>query len=310
MPSAPLDGLKSEMPSTEVLFDDGADPKRSARLAKTVDTVVVFAEQFSAEGHDAVDLKLPNNQDVLIEAIADANPKTVVVLQTGVPVMMPWLDRVAAVLQAWYSGQRGGLAIARVLSGAVNPSGRLPLTYPATLQQLPNPVLPGSERIVYRPGSDLYDMPKEQAPLVVRYPEGSDVGYRWYARENLEPLFPFGYGLSYTNFDMSIVRLSAESAVVEVRNSGAQSGAMVAQLYLVERAGKPLHRLIGFARVELAAGESRQLEVMLDPRMMANWQDGGWVQPKGAYSVALSSDATRPVDRHTINLPERKWTDS
>ena len=310
MPSAPLDGLKSEMPNTEVLFDDGTDPKRSARLAKTVDAVVVFAEQFSAEGHDAVDLNLPNDQDRLIEAIADANPETVVVLQTGVPVMMPWLDRVAAVLQAWYSGQRGGMAIARVLSGAVNPSGRLPITYPKTLQQLPNPILPGSERIVYRPGSDLYDMPKEQAPLVVRYPEGSDVGYRWYAREKKQPLFPFGYGLSYTNFDMSIIRLSPDSAVVEVHNSGSKSGAMVAQLYLVERAGEPIHRLIGFQRVELAPGETRQLEVMLDPRLMADWQAHGWVQPEGTYSVALSSDATRPVDLHTIKLPERKWTDS
>ena len=208
MPSAPLAALKEQYPQAAVYFDDGSDPARAAEAARGADVVIVFAEQFRYEGRDVPGLNLPDKQDELIEAVAGANRRTIVVFETGGPVAMPWIDRVPAVVQAWYPGNRGGHAIARVLSGAVNPSGRLPVTFPVAAAQIPNPVLPGQNLIDAAQGKDVRALPKEQQVLPVTFPEGSDVGYRWYAKKGLKPLFPFGHGLSYTTFQTSAPKLS------------------------------------------------------------------------------------------------------
>ena len=129
-PSPPLEALRRRLPSTVVDYDDGLDPERAGRKAENADAVIVFADQYLTEGADARSLALPNGQDRLVERVAEANPRTVVVLETGGPVLMPWLDRTAAVLEAWYPGQKGGEAIADILVGLVDPSGRLPVTFP------------------------------------------------------------------------------------------------------------------------------------------------------------------------------------
>lgn len=303
MPSAPLAGLQEHFPKADVVFDDGSDPARAAEMARRADIAIVFAEEFRAEGHDTLDLRLPDGQDALIEAVAAANPRTAVMLETGGPVLMPWLDKVPVVVQAWYAGNRGGHAIARVLSGEVNPSGRLPVTFPASLQQLPNPVLPGSNEIKPKLGSDLYDMPKREEPLEITYPEGADTGYRWYARKGFEPLFAFGHGLSYTRFKTTDLKVSGEAATVRVRNTGKRAGATVAQLYLVSRAGDAERRLVGFQRVELAPGESKQVSITIEPRLLADWKDGGWSMPAGVYTFAVGDSAQQLGPTADIKLP-------
>lgn len=307
MPSAPLDAIRQQYPQAIVSFDDGSDPARAARAARDADVAIVFAEQFRHEGRDVPGLNLPDEQDALIESVADANASTVVVLETGGPVAMPWIDSVPAVVQAWYAGNRGGQAIARILSGAVNPSGHLPVTFPVASAQIPNPVLPGQNLIDAAGGKDVRTLPKEQQVLPITFPEGSDVGYRWYAREGFEPLFAFGHGLSYTTFQTSALNLSGTTATFTVRNTGRRAGADVAQLYLVSQAGEPKQRLVGFQRVELAPGESKQVALHIDPRLLADWKDGGWHMPAGSYRFALGESAARLGPAVEIKLPERSW---
>jgi beta-glucosidase len=170
-PSSPVKAIKAKAVGAEVRFIDGAYPAAAAGLAKGADAVVIFATQWMIEGEDVPDLTLPNGQDALIAAVAAANPKTVVVLETGGPVLMPWLSKVGAVVEAWYPGAKGGDVIADLLFGDVNPSGRLPITFPAEPSQLPRPEIPGFG------GHD-------EAQLDVDYDiEGADVGYRWFARK-------------------------------------------------------------------------------------------------------------------------------
>jgi beta-glucosidase len=310
MPSAPLAALKEQYPQATVSFDDGSDPARAAQAARSADVVVVFAEQFRYEGRDVLSLNLQDNQDGLIEAVAAANQRTIVVLETGGPVAMPWIDQVPAVLQAWYPGNRGGQAIARVLSGAVNPSGRLPVTFPVAATQIPNPVLPGQNLIDAAQGKDVRTLPKEQQVLPITFPEGSDIGYRWYARKGLKPLFAFGHGLSYTTFRTSTPKLSATAATFTVHNTGKRVGADISQLYLVSQAGQPKRRLVGFQRVELGAGETKQVVLNIDPRLLADWKDGGWNMPAGRYRFALGERADRLGPAVEISLPARSWRNS
>ncbi len=307
MPSAPLDALKEQFPHATVSFDDGSDPARAAQAARRADVVVVFAEQFRHEGRDVPNLSLPDNQDGLIETVAASNPRTVVVLETGGPVAMPWIDKVPTVLEAWYPGNRGGQAIARILSGVVNPSGHLPVTFPAASTQIPNVVLPGQNLIDAAGGKDVQTLPKDEQILRITFPEGSDVGYRWYARQGLKPLFAFGHGLSYTTFQTSAPKLSGTTATLTVRNTGKRAGAQVAQLYLVSQAGQPKKRLVGFQRVELAPGESKRVVLEIDPRFLADWKNGSWHMPAGVYGFALgkSADALGPTVE--ISLRERNW---
>jgi beta-glucosidase len=299
MPSSPLTNLRQLLPQAEIGYDPGTDLAAVSAKAASADVVIVFAEQLTAEGRDVPDLDLPNGQNQLIAALAKANPHTVVVLETGGPVAMPWLDQVPAVLEAWYAGNNGGAAIARVLTGAVNPSGRLPLTFPRMLSQTPNPVLPGSALAARAAdlGKSLYDMPSSEQKLEVEYPEGADVGYRWYERKGAKPLFAFGYGLSYTSFRYAGLSLQGGdtiSAKFSVTNSGPRAGVEVAQLY-VKVDG--VNRLAGWSRVSLESGETRQLTIVAEPRLLANFnvRQRNWRIAGGRYrvTVSASSDTSR-----------------
>ena len=285
-PSSPLKALRAALPGAQVTFVPGDYPRAAAAAARGADLAIVFATQWTTEGEDVPDLSLPDGQDQLIEAVAAANPRTVVVLETGGPVLMPWIARVPAVLEAWYPGARGGEAIARILTGAVSPSGRLPITFPADEQRLG--AIPGAG---LPPGS-----PAEADYRAV----GSDVGYRWYAREGVRPLFAFGHGLSYTRFGYEGLQVRGGrtlQASFEVANTGARAGAEVAQVYLVSAAGRPVRRLIGFSRVELKPGERRRVTVEADPRLLGRYEEAahGWRVDGGLYRVEVGGASDGPA---------------
>jgi beta-glucosidase len=197
---------------------------------------------------------------------------------------MPWRDKVRGIVQAWYSGQAGGQAIAEVLTGRVNPSGRLPITFPADLAQTPRPTLPGLGAAW-------------GTPITVRYDEGAEVGYRWYAKQNLKPMYAFGHGLSYTTFDYSDLNVRGGDTVTasfKVTNTGTLTGAVVPQLYLIEAPNDKRMRLLGFERLELAPGESRQVTLeAADSRLLARFDTkaGQWRIAPGAHRIALGKSA-------------------
>ena len=295
----PLDGLRAQMPGTTISFVDGKDVAAAVAAAKSADMVILFAEKFASEAVDHEDLSLGEGQDALIDAVASANAKTVVVLQTGNAVLMPWHDKVPAIVSAWYAGQRGGAAIASVLTGAVNPSGHLPVTFPANVDQLPNPRLPGSDA----PPADketraVYGLQAGTKPFEIHYPEGSDGGYRWFDAKKLKPLYPFGHGLSYTSFAYGDLKLSGGKALkvsFTVTNTGARAGADVPQVYIV-RPGKA-KRLIGWAKPDLKPGEKRTVTVTTDPRVIADYdaKAGRWIVPPGEVRVEVARSAMEPV---------------
>ncbi|MBB5705446.1 beta-glucosidase [Sphingopyxis panaciterrulae] len=293
---APLAALKEGLPGAKVGFDPGLYPQDAAALAARSDVAIVFVSKYEAEGFDSPDLSLPGGQDAIVAAVAAANPNTIVVLETGNPVAMPWLDKVKAVVAAWYPGQEGAAAIADVLTGKVNPSGRLPISFPAATDTLPRPTIPS------------YGTP-EHTRVTVRMNEGSDVGYRWNARTGTKALFPFGHGLSYTRFASSGLRTDGATATLTVRNSGDRAGATVAQLYLVSRDGQPMQRLVGFRRVELAPGAEQTVEMTIDPRLLATWNGDGWTIAKGDYRFAIGDDAETLSAPVTVAMTARSWRD-
>jgi beta-glucosidase len=288
--SSPLEALRALRPGAEIQFDDGGDPARAAALAAGAEVAIVFATRPEEEGMDAIAPDLPYAQDALIAAVAAANGRTVVVLETGNPILMPWLSKVGAVLQAWYPGQRGGPAIAKILTGEVSPSGRLPISFPAGVAQLPRPAIPGFDPENRKP----LGLGAKVAPFAVPFPEGADVGYRWFERTRAKPLFPFGHGLTYTRFDYS--RLTAKggealTTTFTLTNTGKRPGTEVAQLY-VAPPGRT-HRLVGWARVTLAPGESRQVTIQADPRLLASYdvEAGGWRRAGGVYDLHVGKAA-------------------
>jgi beta-glucosidase len=299
LPSSPKAELERLLPGAQVDFDPGTTPAEAALLARRSDVCVVFAIRVEGEGFDLPDLSLPWGQDAVIEAVAKANPNTIVVLETGNPVAMPWRDDVRAIVQAWYPGQAGGQAIAEVLTGAVNPSGRLPITFPADLAQTPRPELPGL--------GDPWG-----TPTTIRYDEGADVGYRWFARRGERPLYAFGHGRSYTSFehgDLAVTGGDTVTATFTVTNTGEREGADVAQLYLTEAAGEARLRLLGFERVELGPGERRTVTVTADPRLLARYDAaaGEWHLAGGAYRVALGRAADDLGPAAEVQLAERRF---
>jgi beta-glucosidase len=282
-PSPPVKTIQAASPQSEVLYDPGAFPADAAALAARSDVAIVFVTRHETEGFDAPDLSLPFGQDGLIQAVANANPHTVVVLETGNPATMPWIDQVAAVLAAWYPGQEGGQAIADVLFGAVNPSGRLPITFPRHDSDLVRPALPNL-------GSP------DGAPVSIDYTEGADVGYRRYARLGIGPLFAFGFGLSYTHFEYENLAVTGGKTLnvsFDVRNSGSRAGADVPQVYLTAAAGTPVFRLIGFQRVMLEAGAVRRVRLEADPRLLGFYDErrGKWDAKRGIYRVSVGRSA-------------------
>ncbi|MDB5455405.1 MAG: Beta-glucosidase [Caulobacter sp.] len=288
-PSSPLKAIQARNPGAQVRYADGTDPAAAAKLAADSDLVVVFAHQWAAEALDA-SLTLTDGQDALIAAVAAANPKTVVVLETGGPVLMPWLDKVGAVLEAWYPGTRGGEAIARVLYGEVDASGRLPATFPASLDQLPYPKLPGQ------------DVAKDTR-FEVDYAEGAAVGYKWYDLKGHTPLFPFGHGLSYTSFAYGGLTAQARNGTVtvsfQVKNIGARAGKAVPQVYvgpqIATGAGgwEAPRRLAGWKKLALAPGASQTVTLTVDPRLLATFDSKTktWIVAPGDYQVSLGASS-------------------
>ncbi|MDE1147359.1 MAG: glycoside hydrolase family 3 C-terminal domain-containing protein [Azospirillaceae bacterium] len=296
-PSSPLKALQARSGAT-FTYLDGKDVKAAAAAAKKADIVIVFGEQWTGESLDALDLNLPDGQDALIETVAKANRKTVVVLETGGPVVMPWLSKVGAVVEAWYAGTSGGEAIARVLTGEVNPSGHLPVTFPASLKQIPRPVMDGD------PKSD-----EDSHPYTSYKIEGAAVGYKWFDKNHSTPLFPFGYGLSYTSF--SLGGLTAEpagkgiKAAFTVKNTGAVQGQDVAQVYVAGDGWEAPKRLGAFQKVDLAPGAGQDVSVTIDPRLLATYDvpTHGWKIAGGTYKVMLATSATDIVQTVTVTLP-------
>jgi beta-glucosidase len=233
------------------------------------------------EGYDAKDLSLPDNQDALIDAVADANPHTVVVLETGNPVLTPWLDKTAALMEAWYPGAKGGEAIADVLFGQTNPSGKLPITFPASEAELPRPAIPGAGA-------------PAKASFPVDYPEGANLGYRWYEAKGIKPLFPFGFGLSYTAFRYSGLSATGRKTLTvsfTVRNVGSKAGMDTPQVYAAPPGG--VRRLIGWKKLALKPGETRRVSVTADPRTIAAYDVAahGWYVAAGEYRVAVGASS-------------------
>jgi beta-glucosidase len=296
MPSSPLEELKKLLPDAALDFDPGQTPAEAVLLAKRSDVVIAFGIRSEGESYDLPDLALPWGQDALIEAVAEANPNTIVVLQTGNPTSMPWRDKVKAIVQAWYPGQAGGQAIAEILAGEVNPSGRLPITFPESLDQTPRPELPG----MGTPWG---------TPTTISYDEGAEVGYRWFAQTGAHPLFAFGHGLGYTTFDHTDLEVDGGDTVTAsftVTNTGDRAGADVPQLYLTEAAGDKRMRLLGFERVELGPGESRRVTLTADPRLLARFDGEAerWHIAEGTYEVAVGKAADAPTLTAEVELDD------
>ncbi|HET9819193.1 MAG TPA: glycoside hydrolase family 3 C-terminal domain-containing protein [Rhodanobacteraceae bacterium] len=307
-PSAPLAAIEKRAHG-KVNFADGNDIAAAAQLAARSDVAVVFVEQWAGESFDVPTLALPDNQDALVEAVARANPHTIVVLENNGPVAMPWLTRVGAVLEAWYPGAAGGEAIARLLYGDVNPSGRLPVSWPRDASQLPRLQISGAGLAA------IGLLPQGQPAQAVDYNiEGADVGYRWYQRQHLEPLFPFGYGLTYTHFDYSGFESRVEhgrlTASFTVTNRGTRKGVDVPQLYVTLPGSGEVRRLAGWCRISLKPGESAHLTVTADPRLLVDFDSRSqrWQRPAGAYLLQLGHSATSFQGQGNVTLSAATWS--
>ena len=315
-PSPPLTAIQTMAPGALVNFADGTNASAAASLAGAADVAIVFISQWTSEGMDMPSLNFtdlihtgnpvnPIDQDALVAAVAAANPHTIVVMENGGAQVMPWLGNVSAVLEAWFPGLRGGQAIANILFGAVDPSGKLPITFPASVDDLPHPVIAGAGSAAIFP---------------VDYTEGFLVGYKWYDANNITPLFPFGFGLSYTTFSLTnagIVNNLAASNLnpnfqvsVSVTNTGSVAGADVAQVYLglPDSTGEPPKRLVGWQKVTLQPGATQQLTVEVDKNdsshPMSYWDvtSGSWLTAPGDYPVYVGDSSANLTLAGTIQV--------
>jgi len=299
-PSPPLQWIKAAAPGAAVAYDPGTDSSAAASLAAKAEVAMVFVSQWASEGMDLPSLLFtdvihaaPIDQNALVSAVAAANPHTIVVMENGGAQVLPWLNNVSAVLEAWYPGIRGGQAIANILFGKVNPSGKLPITFPASVDQLPRPAIPGGSATTL--------------PFDTNYTEGLLVGYKWFDARNYTPEFPFGFGLSYTTFQFSNVALknnlsSASNpnfqVTFDLTNTGATAGAEVAQVYLAVPAdGEPPRRLVGWQKIRLSPGQKQSVTVEVDvndsSHPLSYWDGnlGQWVLAPGTYSVYVGNSS-------------------
>lgn len=284
---SPLDGIRKRAgAASHVTYADGSDLAQAASVARAASVAIVFVSTVEGEGHDRPNLELPGNQDQLVSTVARANSKTIVVLNTGGPVLMPWINRVRGVLEAWYPGQEDGNAIAAILFGDVDPAGKLALTFPRTASAVPTST-------------------PEQWPGVNGrsvYSEKLDVGYRWYDATGHKPLFPFGYGLSYTTFRLRHLSVTPDTvgqsnqhvvATVDVTNTGRRAGAEVVEAYVGQPAknGEPPLQLRAFAKVYLNPGETTQVKLALDPRSFCIYDTAArkWISPAGTYRIMVGT---------------------
>jgi beta-glucosidase len=295
---SPIDGIKHHLGTdVKVTYHDGANPAAAAAVAKSADVVLVMVGNKDREGRDRPNLSLPAEQDALVSAVAAANPHTIVILKTGGPVLMPWLDKVTAVLEAWYPGEEDGNVVADLVFGTVNPSGKLPMTFPKAEAEVP----------AHTP---------EQYPGVsgnALYSEKLLVGYRWYDAQKVAPLFPFGFGLSYTTFgfaNVSVSPFTADRAMqvsVDISNTGQRAGAEVVQVYVAApaTAGEPPKQLKGFAKVMLQPGEMRRVTVTLDPRAFSIWDEKAnrWIVAPGEHQILVGNSSRNLPLRAAVTIP-------
>ncbi|MGD0619188.1 MAG: glycoside hydrolase family 3 C-terminal domain-containing protein, partial [Bryobacteraceae bacterium] len=277
---SPLDAVR-ERAGSAIQVSYAPSLPEAADLAAKADVVLVFAgdsPKVEKEGQDRESMDLPAGQNELIDAVVKANPHTVVVLNVGAPVTMPWVEQTPAVLNAWFPGEEGGHAIADILFGDVNPSGRLPETFPRRLEDSPS--------WGHYPGKD----------GVVDYADGIYVGYRHFDKQNIDPLFCFGHGLSYTKFEYTDLKVSPQEVTLKVRNTGSRDGAEVVQLYIQPLApsiDRPVKELKAFRRIDLKHGETSTVTLTLDDRSLAYFDPAKktWVTDPGKYEVLVGSSS-------------------
>jgi beta-glucosidase len=309
-PTSPLKAIRAKAPDAKVQFASGADPAAAAALAKSADVAIVFAYQWESEGMDLESLSLPEHQDELIAKVAAANPHTIVVIESGSPVTMPWVDQVSGILEAWYAGSRGAEAVANVIFGDVNPSAKLPMTFPKSEADLPHP------KIVQPPkaavDADRQGWKRIAAGLPsfpVTYDEGVKVGYKWYDAENKPVLFPFGYGLSYTTYSYSSLKVTPGKnprVTFTITNTGNRAGAEVAEVYasLPAAAAEPPKRLVGWSKVKLNGGESKEVTVEIDPKYLSifNVEHNGWQLLPGDYGFMVGGSSQSLPLKESVTL--------
>jgi beta-glucosidase len=310
-PTSPLKAIQARAPKATVKYNSGDDYAAAASLAKSADVAIVFAYQWESEGMDLKTLSLPNNQDALIAAVAAANPHTVVVIESGSPVTMPWVKAPAAILEAWYSGSDGADALGNILFGSVNPSGKLPNTFPLSEADLPHPTvtMPPPASAHFDGASTPEQWAKGLPPFQVTYDEGLKVGYKWYDAEKKPVLFPFGYGLSYTTYRYSGLTAAAGDMVkvtFTVTNAGARAGTEIAEVYaaLPESAQEPPKRLVGWSRVKLGPGEKKTVTVAIEPKYLSIYDEAkdGWSLVPGDYTIMVGGSSDKLPLKATVSL--------
>jgi beta-glucosidase len=311
-PSSPRNAIQAKATGASVQYDDGTDAASASALAASSNVAIVFVSQWESEGMDVPSLNFadvihatPIDQDALVSAVADANPNTIVVMENNGPKVMPWLASVSAVLEAWYPGQRGGEAIANILFGDVNPSGKLPMTFPASVSDLPRPAIAAP--------------PDGTMPFPVDYTvDGFNVGYKWYDVRGLTPLFPFGYGLSYTTFAITNPQLNATTSggtpsfqvSFDLQNTGTRAGAEVAQVYLeLPTSTAEAKRLVGWQKVSLTPNQQQNISIQVvssdSSHPLSYWDVGAhaWRIASGTYAVHLGNSSRNLTTVGTFQIP-------
>jgi len=307
-PTSPLKAIQARAPQATVKYDSGEDAAKAADVAKGADVAIVFAYQWASEGMDLKSLTLPHDQDNLIAKVAAANPHTIVVLETGNPVTMPWVSAPAAIVEAWYAGSDGANAVGNVLFGTVNPSGKLPNTFPKSVEDLPR-------LTITQPPSHPFSGPvspetwaKGAPAFEVGYDEGLKVGYKWYDAEKKPVLFPFGYGLSYTTFAYSHLKASAGDNVsvsFTLKNTGKREGEEIGEVYAtIPDPIEPPKRLIGWSKVKLAAGEEKTVTVEVPRKYLSIWDEpnNAWKLLPGDYTIMVGGSSDKLPLKTTISL--------
>lgn len=310
-PTSPLKAIQARAPKATVKYDPGTEPAEAAAAAKGADVAIVFAYKWASEGMDLENLSLPHQEDDVIAAVAAVNPHTIVVLETGNPVTMPWVNAPAAILEAWYGGSDGADAVGNILFGSVNPSGKLPNTFPKSEADLPHPALTAPP-----PESEHFSgpvSPEQRAaglpPFQVTYDEGMKVGYKWYDAEKKPVLFPFGFGLSYTTYSYSGLKVTPGAKVTAtftVTNTGTREGTEIAEVYamLPDAAGEPFKRLVGFTRVKLDAKEKRTVSVSIEPKYLSIFDEAkdAWTLVPGDYTILVGGSSQDLPLKAVVNL--------
>jgi beta-glucosidase len=329
----PLDGVKqllaqaksSATTTLTVVADDRSNLAAAVDVARAADVAIVLAGTIAEEGRDRPSISLANGQDSVIAAVAAANPRTVVVLKDNASTLMPWVDKVPAVLETWFPGQEDGAIMARLLFGLATPSGKLPVTFPMRESDLP------ASDAKRWPGVDtLGNAVSASAPASfggsgmptrVEYSEGLRIGYRWFDANAVKPRFPFGYGLSYTTFTLTNLAVSPHVASattpitvsVRVTNTGKRRGAEVPQVYLglPSDAGEPPKRLVAFRKVWLEPGQSTTVRMTIDPRAASHpfgvWDESAkrWVVRTGSYTVSVGNASAGTFLTDSIRVRDR-----